>query len=222
MKKLLAYALSVGSVLAKHSKTRLGHRGRSMQQRLLKTIFLASLPFRNALFVLVLFSSTGSVNAASCEGGPADSFRLTGIVKHKATHTLDSLRNFRLDPTKEYTPTTITVTFNTSQGRSEKTYTGIPLIDLLTVAQVKTNSKQKNDILRKYVAVRATDCYEAVVALGEILPNFEGKMVLVAYEDGTGQPLSTDGMARLVVPGDAAGGRFVSNITKIKVLSAPK
>lgn len=179
-------------------------------------------PLRNTLFILVLFSLAGPVYSASCKGGTADSFRLAGIVKHKATHTLDSLRNFRLDPTKEYTPTTITVTFNTSQGQSGKTYTGIPLIDLLTVAQIKTHSKQKNDILRKYVAVRATDCYEAVVALGEILPNFEGKKVLVAYEDGTGQPLSTDGMARLVVPGDAAGGRFVSNITTIKVLSAPR
>lgn len=181
-----------------------------------------SRPLRNTLFVLVLCSLTGPAYAAVCKDGPADSFKLTGIVKKKTSYTLDSLKNFRVDPAKEYTPTTVTVTFNTSQGQSQKTYTGIPLIDLLTVAQIKTDPKRKNDILRKYVAVRASDCYEAVVALGEILPNFEGKKVLVAYEDGAGQPLSTDSMARLVVPSDTAGGRFVSNITKIRVLSAPK
>jgi len=182
----------------------------------------ATLSFRKALLALVLVALTGPIYAASCKGGTAESFKLTGIVKHKTTYTLDELKSFRLDPAQPYTPTTITVSFNTSQGKTEKTYTGIPLIDLLTVAGVKTNSKQKNDILTKYVAVQASDCYAAVVALGEILANFEGKKVLVAYEDGDGQPLTTDGMARLVVPGDAAGGRYVSNVTRINVLSAPK
>ena len=39
---------------------------------------------------------------------------------------------------------------------------------------------------------------------------------------GTGQPLPVnEGMARLVVPGDKKGGRYVSNIVKITVRSAP-
>lgn len=177
---------------------------------------------KQALAILVLCCAAGSAQAAGCKGGTVDSFKLYGVVKHKATYDLAALQSFKLDPAKDYTPATVTVTFNTSQGKSEKTYTGVPLIDLLTVAQVKTDAKQKNDILRKYVAVQASDCYEAVVSLGEILANFEGKKVLVAYADGAGQPLATDGMARLVVPGDAAGGRMVSNIAKIRVLSAPK
>ena len=87
---------------------------------------------------------------------------------------------------------------------------------------ITDNTAHKNDILRKYVVVRATDCYEVIVAVAELLSTFGHQQVLVAFETGDGQPLdATEGMARLVVPGDKAGGRFVSNITTITVRSAP-
>ena len=43
---------------------------------------------------------------------------------------------------------------------------------------------------------------------------------MVAYATG-GQSLGTQGFARIVVPGDKAGGRFVSNIARIEVRSTP-
>ncbi len=83
----------------------------------------------------------------------------------------------------------------------------------------------KNSFLRQYVLVEATDCYGAIVATGEIQPNLEGKTVLVAYEkkdsDGTVVPLIDEGFARLVVPGDKAGARYVTNVRNILILSAP-
>lgn len=178
------------------------------------------------LTVLVLAFSvlaTSGAHAAACQGGASTAVRLKGAVKNPASYTLDDLRNFKLDPAKDYQPTTVTVTFNTSKGPVTATYTGVPLIDLLTVANVKVDKNQKNDILRKYVVAKATDCYEVVVALGEILANFEAKQVLVAYQDGDGQPLpESDGMARLVVPGDKAGGRSVFHLSQLIVRSAPK
>jgi hypothetical protein len=42
---------------------------------------------------------------------------------------------------------------------------------------------------------------------------------MVAYATG-GQSLGTDGFARIVVPGDKQGGRFVSNIANIEVRDA--
>ncbi|OCQ97185.1 hypothetical protein BCD64_16665 [Nostoc sp. MBR 210] len=39
--------------------------------------------------------------------------------------------------------------------------------------------------------------------------------------DGTVQLLTDEGFARLVVPGDRAGGRYISNVRNIVVLSAP-
>ena len=72
----------------------------------------------------------------------------------------------------------------------------------------------KNDKPNWYVQVTGSDGYQAILAWGEIDPSWEGKDVLVAsMEDG--QPLGSDGMARLVVPGDLSGGRYVSNITAI-------
>jgi hypothetical protein len=59
------------------------------------------------------------------------------------------------------------------------------------------------------------------LALAELLPSVGGQQMMIAFADGNGQPLGADeGMARLVVPGDKAGGRFVSNITRI-VLRSP-
>ena len=48
---------------------------------------------------------------------------------------------------------------------------------------------------------------------------FGNNDVLVAYADTDGQlgPTGTDGFARLVVPEDVAGGRYVSNIAEISI-----
>lgn len=174
------------------------------------------------LLLAACLAVAGTAHGESCKGGTPTTVKLVGMVKNKATYGYEDLKNFRLDPATEYTPTTVTVSFNTSQGPVTSTYTGIPLIDLLTAAEVKLNKKQKNDILRKYVVAHASDCYEAVIALGEILANFEGKQVLVAYENGEGQPLGeTEGVVRLVVPNDKAGGRNVFNLSRLTVRSAP-
>jgi hypothetical protein len=42
--------------------------------------------------------------------------------------------------------------------------------------------------------------------------------ILLLYA-ANGQPLSADGFARLVVPGDQAMGRFVSNLTELQVVT---
>ena len=66
----------------------------------------------------------------------------------------------------------------------------------------------------------ASDGYEAVFSLGEIDPNFGNQQDLVAYADTAWQlGGGPDGFARIVVPGDYLGGRYVSNITSIEVLS---
>lgn len=179
--------------------------------------------FKIAVLGSVCLAAIGTGHAETCKGGASTTLKVNGDVTNKAEYTLTDLKNFRLDPAAEYTPTTLTVTFNSSQGKVTSTYTGIPLIDLLTAANIKVNKKQKNDILRKYVIAHATDCYEAVIALGEFLPKVEGKKVLVAYEDGSGQPLAdSEGMVHLIVPGDVAGGRYVYHLSRLTVRSAAK
>ena len=71
----------------------------------------------------------------------------------------------------------------------------------------------KNDKLRHYVSVSATDGYRALVAYGEIDPGFENKDVFLATSED-GRSLAVDG-PRLVVPGDISGGRYVSDVNRV-------
>ncbi|KKO20500.1 MAG: hypothetical protein DCC43_07310 [Candidatus Brocadia sp.] len=151
-----------------------------------------------------------------CPGGYSNQFRLNGKVENPRRFSLTDLQQY---PTHSH----LTISYYSgSQGLVTKTYIGVPLIDLLNDAVIITDSTRKNDILRKYVVVRATDCYEVVISLAELLSNFGHQQVLVAFATSDGQPLDdTEGMARLIVPGDKSGGRCVSNITMIQVRSAP-
>ena len=165
---------------------------------------------------ICLFTTAARADEPACPGGYSNQFRLNGQVQNPG--------RFRLIDLQSRPSSRVTVSyFSGSSGFVTKSYIGIPLIDLLNDAVIITdNTAHRNDILRKYVAVRATDCYEVIVAVAELLSNFGHQQVLVGFETGDGQPLdATEGMARLVVPGDKAGGRFVSSITTITVRSAP-
>ncbi len=104
------------------------------------------------------------------------------------------------------------------------TYTGITLWNLLDDAGGATVTSAKNDILSKYVVATGSDGYQAVFSLGEIDPSFGNQPVMVAYADTGGQlgPQGSDGLARMVVPGDQAGGRYVSDLVQLDVRSLPE
>ncbi|MEH1900956.1 MAG: hypothetical protein V7L04_05960 [Nostoc sp.] len=169
-----------------------------------------------------------------CPGGFSPSFRLGGEVNNPTTYSLQNLTSLR-DTLKKQNPalvTEITVSFQTGSGPQTETYYGVPLWELINNPKAGGGLKPgnsglnpKNSLLRQYVLAEATDCYGAVVAIGEIQPNFEAKTVLIAYakkgSNGKLVPLIDEGFARLVVPGDKAGGRYVSNVRNILILSAP-
>jgi hypothetical protein len=104
------------------------------------------------------------------------------------------------------------------------TYSGVNLWNLLDDAGGVTVTSAKNDILSKYVVATGSDGYKVVFSLGEIDPSFGAQPVMAAFSDTAGQlgPQGTDGLARMVVPGDAAGGRYVSDLVSLKVLSLPE
>lgn len=172
----------------------------------------------------------------ACSAGLSQTLSLGGEVKNRTTFDLQKLIDLQEDLKKQdpTVVTEVTVSFQTGSGPKTETYYGVPLWELINNEKgagglLPPNSGQnpKNSFLRQYVLAEATDCYEAIVSIGEIHPNFEGKQVLVAYakkaSDGSIQYLTNtdEGFARLVVPGDKAGGRYVSNVRNILVLSAP-
>jgi hypothetical protein len=120
--------------------------------------------------------------------------------------------------------TTLTATYTAAGTAVTDTYTGVKLWDLLTDAGGVTVTSAKNDILSKYVVATGSDGYKAVFSLGEIDPKFGDQPVTIGYSDTGGQlgPDGNDGLARMVVPGDHAGGRYVSDLISLDVKSLPE
>lgn len=147
-------------------------------------------------------------------GGPSSSFKLSGLVQRPTTYDAASLAALPF--------MTEAVTY-TSAGQSvSASFTGVSLWDLLETAGLVTDPAIKNDELRQYVLATGSDGYEATFSLGELDPRFGGSDAmpdLVAFAENGGG-LGADGFARLVVPGDVAGGRYVSNLVSLQILDA--
>jgi len=168
-----------------------------------------------ALFAASLMIGLGSSPLyASCPGGTSNSFTVSGEVKNPQSFNLGSLEPF--------SPAQANVTYFAAGAVVSQSFTGVLLWDLLNnspVGGIVTDPSIKNDILHKIVIVTGTDCYQSVFGAGEFDPFFGGSQIMVAYASN-GQPLGSAGFARIVVPGDKAGGRFVSNIANIDVEDA--
>jgi hypothetical protein len=113
---------------------------------------------------------------------------------------------------------TISVTFAAGGAPESHVFTGPRLRDVLARAVPRFDPAVKNDKLRHYVSVTASDGYQALVGYGELDPSFENKEILLAVTQD-GASLAGTG-PRLVVPGDTAGGRYVSGVTGV-VLTKP-
>jgi hypothetical protein len=116
--------------------------------------------------------------------------------------------------------TTETATYLAGPTPTTDTYTGVSLWTLIQDAGLLTDPAIKNDLLRFAVVATGSDGYRAIVSLGEIAPTFGNQADLVAYADTGNQlgPNGIDGALRLIVPGDQAGGRYVSNLTSLQVI----
>ena len=158
-------------------------------------------------------ASTSAPNVPPLTGLPAGKFLVIGDVAHPAILEVAALQNPSL------TQHTETVTFKAGNGTQQHTYVGPLLLDVLNQAGPLFDPTIKNDKLRHYVSVSATDGYRALVAWGEIDPGFENKEVLLATTED-GRSLATDG-PRLVVPGDISGGRYVSNVNRVFLEKPP-
>jgi hypothetical protein len=108
---------------------------------------------------------------------------------------------------------TVNVTFTAGGGAPvPHTFTGPLLLDVLAAAGPRFDPAIKNDRLRHFISVTASDGYRALLAYGEIDPSFENKQVLLATtQDGS----PTAGGPRLAVPGDTAGGRYVTGVVQV-------
>jgi hypothetical protein len=148
-------------------------------------------------------------------GGVSTRLTVSG-VKDPGIYTLSTLQAL---PAVQ-----VTATYLAGGSPVTDTYTGVSLWTLLNDAGLITDPTIKNDVLRQYVEAIGSDGYAAIFSLGEIDPAFGDQEDLVAYSDTGGQlgPGGLDGFARMVVPGDSAGGRYVSNLVALQVFTVPE
>jgi hypothetical protein len=103
---------------------------------------------------------------------PAGSFVVTGDVQQK-------LRLSVADLAAMSGQRRVDVTFHAGSSTEHHVYTGPLLLDVVTRASPRFDPAIKNDKLRHYVSVTASDAYRALVAYGEIDPGFEDEQVLL-------------------------------------------
>lgn len=158
--------------------------------------------------LLVVLVQPAGVSVAQRGGAYAPTFELSGAVTRPGTYDLARLQRI---PTSR-----AEVVYITGSGTQTGTFVGTSLWELLLDAGVETPGARQ-ELLRKYVVATGSDGYQAVLTLGELMPDFAGQPVLVAYQRD-GQVLAPEeGMARLVVRADKRAGRNVYQPARLDV-----
>lgn len=113
----------------------------------------------------------------------------------------------------------VTVAVEPGHGPPQRSYEG-PLLWAVLDHTGAIDAAKVREQVRPTVLITGRDGYRAILALGEITPEFEGKQVIIA-ERMDGQALGPDHL-RIVVPGDKRGGRGVRDVVRIVVAAAPR
>jgi hypothetical protein len=110
-----------------------------------------------------------------------------------------------------------TVTVYNEHAKSNETYSGVELIDLLKPLGVAEKPHGKE--FRLYLVVEGADGYEVVYSVGEVTPDVHDGTVLVA-DSLDGKPIGEAGPLKLVTTGEKRPARWVRNLAAIRVESA--
>jgi molybdate transport system substrate-binding protein len=128
-------------------------------------------------------------------------------------------RSFTRDDLMQLPAETVNVSFQAGQGTTQANFTGTRLLNVFDAAGgAKLPTDGNNAKLRTTVMVTGADGYQVALGWGELDPEFGAAPILLAYSQD-GKPMGDkQGMARLVVPGDKRGGRYVSTVKSIEIL----
>ncbi|MBV9597803.1 MAG: molybdate ABC transporter substrate-binding protein [Chloroflexi bacterium] len=127
-------------------------------------------------------------------------------------------RSFSMDGLKQLLSETVDVSFEAGQGTTTASFTGTRLLNVFEAAGgPRLPNDMNNAKLRTTVMVTGADGYQVALGWGELDPEFGAAPIMLAYlQDG--KPMGDkQGMARLVVPGDKRGGRYVSTVKGIDI-----
>ena len=167
----------------------------------------------------MLVAARGFAQAPSAEPPPAASMG----EMHKAAPAAGPLKITYGDQSAEWTAATLaalphtTVTVHNEHTKADETYSGVPLIDLLTKLGVPDKPRGKQ--FKLYLVAAGSDGYEVVYSLGEVAPDVHDATVLVADSED-GKPIAADGPLKMVATGEKRPARWVRNLVAVRVLTA--
>ncbi len=102
-------------------------------------------------------------------------------------------------------------------AKANQSYSGVPLIDLLTKLGVPDKPRGKD--FRLYLVAEGSDGYQVVYSIGEVTPDVhEGNVIVADALDG--KPLPGNGPLQLVAAGEKRPARWVRNLVAVRVLTA--
>lgn len=167
-----------------------------------------------SLMLLIVVAISGATVGVDAQGTPqatVDAITIIGAAESPMTLTvseIQALPNESLD-----------VTYTASGESEDHTFTGTPLLGVLEAVGLPFAEDVRNPWLGTIVLVTANDGYQVVFGGGELDPAFGNVPIYLTWEQD-GAPLSAeDSPLRIVVPGDTKGGRYVSGVETIEIIS---
>lgn len=177
-----------------------------------------------ALFIGMIFSfSEASINGQTTTPTPTPTPKEVKPVKTEAAVTDYSL----VIENEDGKQTKLTFaelgklkrqTVKVSNNGKENSFEGFALVDVLKLAGIEFGETLRGKRLATFLLVEAADNYQAVFALPELDPAFNDKVVLLV-DKRDGEALSkAEGPLRLVIPDEKKAGRWVRQVTVLKIL----
>jgi len=148
--------------------------------------------------------------------------KMGGMEMGKPAVPAGPLKIIFSDKTAEWTPAALvalshkTVTVFDEHAKANQSYSGVPLMELLT--RLGVPDKPHGTYLRFYLVVEGADGFKAVYSLAEVNPMTHDGAVIVA-DTLDGKALQTTGPLQLVASGDKHPARWVRNLSAIRVLA---
>jgi hypothetical protein len=147
------------------------------------------------------------LSAALCQAQP--SLTVQGIHGTSAILSIDDLAKLPQQ------------TIQTKDHETPVSFDGVRLADVLAKVDLPLGESFHKTAAAYYLAVEARDGYRAVFAWAELDPSFMDKAIYVVTRRD-GKPLAEkDGPFQLVAPGEKRGGRWVHQVTALRVEALP-
>jgi hypothetical protein len=112
-----------------------------------------------------------------------------------------------------------TVAVHNEHTRTNETYTGVPLGDLLAKNGFPVDKTTHRRMLRSYLIAEGTDKYWVLYSVTEIEASEHNADVIVATSMD-GKPLGSDGALKLIDSDDRKPQRWVRNLSEVTLKSA--